>query len=360
MDSRGTQTYGYDPANQLNDAEIGGQTTSYIYNGDGVRTARETSSTYTEYVIDHNRSLPVLLYDETAYYVWGLDLIARISGSTQQYYNYDGLGSTRALTGNTGTTLATYSCDVFGTIRSQTGSQTNNFLFTGEWRDPETGFYFLRARYYDPVLGRFINRDPFGGYVRNPKTLNGYAYVTNNPANLVDPSGLYLAAPEFPVRKALFSYQDCYVGSEDECVSGGGNPSGAGPVGQGIRGPGTWMQVNEAMSARAAAYQTRITGRESGWAYRVNGVKFDGYNYGTLIETKGPGYAGFVKDGKFQDWYLHSKDGGQAMLQQAQRQIAAAQGKAIQWLVAEPEAAVAIRDLLQGPAFRAITVIPLP
>jgi len=161
MDSRGTQSYGYDPANQLN-----------------------------EYVIDHNRSLPVVLYDETAYYVWGLDLIARIVGSTQQYYHYDGLGSTRALTGNTGTTLATYNYDVFGTIRSQTGSQTNSFLFTGEWRDPETGFYFLRARYYDPAIGRFINRDPWPGFSRDPRTLNGYCYVLNNPATLADPSGL--------------------------------------------------------------------------------------------------------------------------------------------------------------------------
>jgi hypothetical protein len=59
MDSRGTQWYGYDPAYQLNDAQVGGSTTSYIYHGDGVRAARETSSTYTEYVIDHNRSLPV-------------------------------------------------------------------------------------------------------------------------------------------------------------------------------------------------------------------------------------------------------------------------------------------------------------
>ena len=87
----------------------------------------------------------MVLYDEQAFYVWGLDLIARIVGSTQQYYHYDGLGSTRALTNGSGTTVATYNYDAFGTIKSQTGSQTNNFLFTGEWRDPETGFYFLRA-----------------------------------------------------------------------------------------------------------------------------------------------------------------------------------------------------------------------
>jgi len=107
----------------------------------------------------------------------------------QQYYHYDGLGSARALTNNTGTTVATYNYDVFGTIRSQTGSQTNNFLFTGEWRDPETGFYLLRARYYDPVVGRLINRDPWPGAANNPASANRYVYAQNDPVNFADPSG---------------------------------------------------------------------------------------------------------------------------------------------------------------------------
>ena len=47
----------------------------------------------------------------------------------------------------------------------------------------------MRARYYDPTSGRFVSRDPFPGLMRLPQTLNPYAYVTNNPVNLIDPSG---------------------------------------------------------------------------------------------------------------------------------------------------------------------------
>jgi hypothetical protein len=55
-----TTTFGYNNANQLKTPRDGGHKTSFIYNGDGIRTAKETSSTYREYVLDHNRSLLVV------------------------------------------------------------------------------------------------------------------------------------------------------------------------------------------------------------------------------------------------------------------------------------------------------------
>ena len=56
------------------------------------------------------------------------------------------------------------------------------------------------------------------------------------------------------------------------------------------------------MSPRAAAYQARISGR-AGEAFILNGVEFDGIADGILLETKGPGYAGFVKNGSFKPWF---------------------------------------------------------
>ncbi len=50
--------------------------------------------------------------------------------------------------------------------------------------------YYLRARYYDPVMGRFFTRDPFKGSVLSPDSLNAYAYADNDPAVVVDPWGL--------------------------------------------------------------------------------------------------------------------------------------------------------------------------
>jgi filamentous hemagglutinin len=70
-------------------------------------------------------------------------------------------------------------------------------------------------------------------------------------------------------------------------------------------GPGTWQEVNESMSDRARAYQERITGIRANVGHVVNGVKFDGYSGGTLIDAKGSGYAKFVdkKTGTFHPWY---------------------------------------------------------
>ncbi len=75
----------------------------------------------------------------------------------------------------------TYEYDVFGGVRAQTGT-TTEWSYTGEQNDP-TGLEYLRARYYDANTGRFLSQDPL-------PLLQRYAYANDNPANLVDPSGL--------------------------------------------------------------------------------------------------------------------------------------------------------------------------
>jgi RHS repeat-associated protein len=78
----------------------------------------------------------------------------------------------------------------FGAPLWQVGSGRSGFGFTGEQVDGGTGLVFLRARYYDPLTGRFISRDPFAGYIQLSQTLNRYAYVVNRPIHFIDPSGL--------------------------------------------------------------------------------------------------------------------------------------------------------------------------
>ena len=188
--NRGANTFTYDHENRLTKSVIGSATSTSIYNGDGLRVSHKVGSKTTSYTWDVARGMPVLLQDGTNTYVYGLDLISSTKGTTQTYFLNDGLGSTANLTSSTGSTSVTYTYDAFGAIKSQTGSSTNFWLFTGEQRDSDTSLYFLRARYYDPATGRFLAQDPLRGSAMHPGTQNRYAYVGNNPVNFVDPTGL--------------------------------------------------------------------------------------------------------------------------------------------------------------------------
>jgi RHS repeat-associated protein len=110
-----------------------------------------------------------------------------IDGETETpyYYHFDGLGSVIALTDSGGTVAERYSYNVSGTPynMSRVG---NRFMFTGREYDYETGNYYMRARYYDPWLGRFLNPDPIG----YADSMNLYQYCLNNPVNWTDPWGL--------------------------------------------------------------------------------------------------------------------------------------------------------------------------
>jgi RHS repeat-associated protein len=111
-----------------------------------------------------------------------------VSGSDIEVYHADRLGSVRAITDASGTVTATYRTDESGIPTGTTGSSTQPFTYTGEPRDA-TGLVYLRARSYDPVLGRFMSRDTWAGTTSASQSLNRYAYVGNNPTSVTDPSG---------------------------------------------------------------------------------------------------------------------------------------------------------------------------
>jgi RHS repeat-associated protein len=98
-------------------------------------------------------------------------------------------GSTTELADGGGTVTDTYRYDAFGALRSHVGASANEWLFTGEQRDAQSGFYYLRARYYDPAIGRLLTRDPWLGFPAQPQTLNPYPYVGNDPLSFVDVTG---------------------------------------------------------------------------------------------------------------------------------------------------------------------------
>jgi RHS repeat-associated protein len=62
-------------------------------------------------------------------------------------------------------------------------------FYRGEQFDSDLGLYYLRARYYNPVTGRFLSRDPEDGKILDPATLHKYLYASGDPVNSLDPTG---------------------------------------------------------------------------------------------------------------------------------------------------------------------------
>ncbi|MGN0604161.1 MAG: RHS repeat-associated core domain-containing protein [Oscillospiraceae bacterium] len=85
----------------------------------------------------------------------------------------------------------TYSYDAFGNLISSTGSTANSYLYCGEQYDSTTGLYYLRARYMDTNMGRFISMDTYQGSTADPISLHKYLYANSNPVTYTDPSGYY-------------------------------------------------------------------------------------------------------------------------------------------------------------------------
>ena len=192
----GGTTNTYDFENRM--LTLGGVT--LVYDGDGNRVSETVGSTTTKYLVDDKNptGFPQVL-DEivngsvTRTYAYGLQRISEnqlISGTwTPSFYGYDGHGDVRFLANSAGTVTDTYTFDAFGAQIASSGTTPNQYLYSGEWLDPNLSFYNLRARYYNALTGRFETMDPYAGNIFEPLSLHKYAYTWDNPVNAIDPRG---------------------------------------------------------------------------------------------------------------------------------------------------------------------------
>jgi RHS repeat-associated protein len=121
-------------------------------------------------------------------YLFGLDLIYQDDGSETRYLLADGLGTVRSeVVSGAVEAVATYS--PYGKVLAQIGGSGTVYGFTGEQYDSAASLLYLRARYHNPTLRVFMSRDPWSGTATQPRTLNSYLYVGDNPTNYVDPTG---------------------------------------------------------------------------------------------------------------------------------------------------------------------------
>ncbi len=193
-------TYEYDQAGRLigvkrpKEGEITAIEDSYSYNGDNIRQSQTISGTTTYLAWDVAEKLPVILNDGTNSYIYGSEglPVEQVSGGgTVLYLHYDQQSSTRILTSSTGTKEASFTYDAYGNQTGHTGTVTTPLGYDGQYTDSDTELIYLRARYYDPGTGQFISNDPQVMETRAP-----YAYASDNPLSIGDPTGLTPWSPK--------------------------------------------------------------------------------------------------------------------------------------------------------------------
>lgn len=194
-------SFGYDQANRRIRTTTAKSVIETGYNADGIRN-RETADGHTRtWLIDANRDYAQTLEAYTdqqlsTVWVYGDELLAQgnvVGGGLQERSLHgDGLGSVRQASDATGTVTDRFEYDAFGNELARTGTTDIDHRYRGEQVDPNTGFYNLRARWYDPGSGRFTSIDPVQGMTGRPQSLNKYLYTESDPVNGRDPSGMFL------------------------------------------------------------------------------------------------------------------------------------------------------------------------
>ena len=220
-------TYTYDAENRIITASgMSGGPYCYTYDGNGLRVMKAHASggsctgTVTVDMLywrnvagntiaetDGSGSTTNSSYNEYIFFAGRRIAQSNPSSSAVYFYFVDHLGSTRVVTNAAGS--ACYEADFlpYGTENTPSGfsnSCSTSYKFTGYERDAETAYGtssgndYAFARYFNARLGRFMSGDPLDGDISDPQTLNKYAYVRNNPVNLIDPTGSCGQEPNDP------------------------------------------------------------------------------------------------------------------------------------------------------------------
>ena len=184
-----TTTYTFDVWGNMTSAN--GAT--YTYNVQGLRIAKTIGNKAYHFQLVNGRILSINTYE---YYLLGYEIVG--NGST--YYLYNAHGDVIQLLNSNGEVTKTYNYDAYGNELTRDQNDPNPFRYCGEYYDTETGFIYLRARYYNPSVGRFISVDPA------KDGLNWYAYCGDNPVVYVDPWGLKLR--DLSPQATVMNYDD--------------------------------------------------------------------------------------------------------------------------------------------------------
>jgi len=196
--------YFYNFQNRLSEVRVNDSLVAqYLYNPDGIRVEKYDGTDTTSYLVDpynltgYPQTLKETIDSSSRVYIIGSDILAQADGSDDlESFLYDGHGSVRQLADSDCTIAETYDYDAYGNAAGfNPGAASTNLLYTGEPYDPESGMYYLDARYYDTATIQFNRIDPFNGNILNPQSLHDYMYCHGNPVNGYDPAGRFFSSP---------------------------------------------------------------------------------------------------------------------------------------------------------------------
>ena len=182
--------YSYDAFNRTTRVEtFDGNVQVNRYDAEGLRYEMEENGNLVQFIFNQERE--AITEEDSAgliRLIRSTELIARSSDSARTYYHYasDEMGSATHIVDDAGAVQNRYEYDAWGNLTVQEEAVPNRFTYYGQQIDPITQQYYLRARFYNPVIGRFTQEDTYRG-----DGLNLYAYCANNPVYYVDPTGHY-------------------------------------------------------------------------------------------------------------------------------------------------------------------------
>lgn len=196
------RTYTWDSADRLTGIAHDSTNITYEYTGQGEVAKRTVNGIITEYfynyaVLGH----PIVAEKKSGgyvrFYVYTPDgrlvYFVDVPAAQAYFYHFNHIGTALFLTNATGNVTDTYGYTPYGRLMGQDGQSDQPFTFVGEHgvrQEGDTGIYHMRARHYDSLTARFISRDPVWPDLTDPKSINPYQYVGQNPLSFIDPSGL--------------------------------------------------------------------------------------------------------------------------------------------------------------------------
>ena len=179
------RSYGYLPGNISWYSTSNNAFAEYTHDNNG-NILSKTGNRVTDYTMTYdgfNRLVCEISGESVTVYKYGNRLFGFEKDGVKKYYNFNGHGDVTGITNSAYTLIKSYEYDAFGVEKNPDPADTNPFRYCAEYYDTETGYIYLRARYYDVRDGRFISDDPA------KDGLNWYVYCGNNPVNFIDPSG---------------------------------------------------------------------------------------------------------------------------------------------------------------------------